>query len=223
MLLRRLPLAIFFLLSAAWGQQATSDAAPNQPAAAIIPTITFTGNWDAAHPPFVKIEMDSAGRARYESQDPKTEEPYTEDFTMSRPTREKILGLAEKANYFNGNFDFKQHKVAFTGTKTLIYHDAAHHGQTTYNWSQNQSIEQLTNIFTAISNTIEAGRKLDYLIHYDKLGLNQQLEAMENQAEAGQMIELEVVAPSLEEIASNPAYMHIAQQRARHLLKIGGR
>ena len=223
MLLRRLPLALFCLFSAAWAQQVTSDAAPNQSAAGIIPTITFTRNWDAAQPSFLKIEIDSSGRARYESQDPKAEEPYTEDFTMSRPTREKILDLAEKTNYFNGSFDFKQHKVAFTGTKTLIYHGAAHSGQTTYNWSQNQSIEHLTNMFIAISNTIEAGRKLDYLIHYDKLGLDQQLEAMENQADSGQMIELQVVAPALQEIASNPAYMHIAQQRARHLLQLAKR
>ena len=223
MLLRRLPLALFCLFSASWAQQATSDAAPNQSAAGIIPTITFARNWDAAQPSFLKIEIDSSGRARYESQDPKSGEPYTEDFTLSRATREKILDLTTKANYFNGSFDFKQHKIAFTGTKTLIYHDAAHSGQTTYNWSQNQSVEQLTNMFIAISNTIEAGRKLDYLIHYDKLGLDQQLEAMENQADSGQMIELQVVAPALQEIGSNPVYMHIAQQRARHLLQLAGR
>lgn len=220
MLLRRSFIGAFVLFGAAWGQQIAGDGAPNQPAAGIIPTITFTRNWDAAQPSFLKIETDSAGRARYESQDPQKQEPYTEDFTLSRATREKIFDLAEKANFFNGNFDFKQHKIAFTGTKTLLYHDAAHNGQATYNWSQNQDIEQITNLFIAISNTIEAGRKLDYLIHYDKLGLDHQLEAMETQAGSGQMIELQLVAPALQEIASNPAYMHIAQQRARHLLQL---
>ena len=223
MLLCRSFIGAFVLFGAAWGQQVASDGAPNQPASSIIPAITFTRNWDAAQPSFLKIETDSAGRARYESQDPQKQEPYTEDFTLSRATREKIFDLAEKTNFFNGNFDFKQHKIAFTGTKTLIYHDAAHNGQTTFNWSQNQDIEQLTNLFIAISNTIEAGRKLDYLIHYDKLGLDHQLEAMETQAGSGQMIELQLLAPPLQEIASNPIYMHIAQQRARHLLQLAGR
>jgi hypothetical protein len=220
---RRLSLTVLVLLTAGWGQQVTSDGVPNQPAAGILPTITFTRNWDDAQLSFLKIETDSAGRARYESQDPKSEEPYTEDFTLSRATRAKIFDLAEKTNFFNGNFDFKQHKIAFTGTKTLTYHDAAHIGQTSYNWSQNQSIERLTNLFIAISNTIEAGRKVDFLIHYDKLGLDHQLEAMEAQAGSGQMIELQLVAPALNEIASNPVYMHIAQQRARHLLQLAGR
>lgn len=220
---RRLLIAVLFLFGTAWGQQAASDGAPNQAAAGFTPTITFTRNWDAAQPSFVKIEADSSGRARYESQDAKTDGLYTEDFTLSRATREKVLDLAEKTNFFNGNFDFKQHKIAFTGTKTLAYHDAAHNGQTAYNWSQNQNIEELTNLFMAISNTIQAGRKLDYLIHYDKLGLDHQLEAMESQADSGQMIELQLVAPALQEIASNPVYMHIAQQRARHLLQLAER
>ena len=223
MLSRHLALTVLVLVTTGWGQQVTSDGAPKQPAGGIIPTITFTRNWDEAQPSFLKIETDSAGRARYESQDPKTQEPYTEDFTLSRATREKIFDLAEKTNFFNGNFDFKQHKIAFTGTKTLAYHDGTHNGQTTYNWSQNQSIEQLSNLFIAISNTIEAGRKLDYLIHYDKLGLDHQLEAMETQAGSGQMIELQAVLPALQEIASKPTYMHIAQQRARHLLQLAGR
>lgn len=219
---RRFLLVVLSMVATALGQE-TPSLVPNQPAAGITAVVTFTRNWDDAQPAFLKIEMDASGRATYTSHDGSTEQPYTEDFTLGRPTRAKILDLAEKTNYFNGNFDFRQHKIAFTGMKTLAYHDAAHSGQATYNWSQNQNIEQLTNLFIAISNTIEAGRKLDYLIHYDKLGLDHQLEAMENQAQSGSMIELQVVAPALEEIASNSVYMHIAQQRARHLLQMAGR
>jgi hypothetical protein len=219
---RLFSVAILFFGISGWAQQ-TPGLLPNQPASAIIPTVTFTRNWDAAQPSFFKVEVESSGRASYTSQQAGPQEPYMQKFTLTDPTRQRIFDLAEKTNYFNGNFDFTQHKIAFTGQKTLIYHDAAHSGQTTYNWSRNQDIEQLTDIFVAIANTVEAGRKLDYLIHYDKLGLDQQLEAMEREADSKQMIELRLIAPELQEIAQNPVYMHIAQERARHLLRLGGR
>lgn len=202
-----------------FGQQQTADLKQTS-AGEIIPTVTFTRNWQASQPQFFKVEVESSGRAVYTSQSAEKEEPYTFRFTMSQPTRDKIFALAEAANYFNGSFDYTQHRVAQTGIKTLSYHDASHNSQTTYNWSQNKAVDELTKVFTGISNTLEAGRQLDYLMQHDRLGLNHQLEGMEHEADSGELSEIQLIAPELQQIASDATYMHIAQERARRLLHV---
>jgi hypothetical protein len=185
------------------------------------PKVTFTFNWTSSNPQFFKLEVDSTGRAAYTSQSSKDDgEPYSEKFTMGAADRQRIFDLARQAAYLNGNFDFGKHKIAQTGVKTLAYDDATRHHQTTYNWSQNPAINELNGLFTAISNTLESGRRLSFLMRFDKLGLEKELKGMEQAAAAGELRELAVIAPTLQQLASDSGYMHIVQERARHLLKL---
>ena len=211
---------VLIAVLAVCAQQAPS-AAEQENAQAITPKITFTFNWTSANPQFFKLEVDSTGRAAYNSQSSKDDsQPYSEKFTMGAASRQRIFDLARQAAYFNGNFDFSKHKVAQTGIKTLAYDDATRHYQTTYNWSQNSAITELNGIFMAISNTLESGRRLSFLMRFDKLGLEKELKGMEQAAAAGELSELALIAPTLEQLASDSSYMHIVQERARHLLRL---
>jgi hypothetical protein len=142
------------------------------------------------------------------------------EFTMSGAMQEKVFQLARNANYFNGNFDYTAHRVANTGKKTLGWNGSGRKFQTTYNWSDNKSVDQLTRIFEGISNTIEHGRKLQFLHRFDKLGLEAELKNMEALAQSGSLAEIQIIAPSLENIANDTAVLNIARQRARHLLAL---
>ena len=124
----------------------------NNPGAA--PKITFTFNWTSANPQFFKLEVDSTGRAAYSSQGSKANsEPYSEKFTMGAADRQRIFDLARQAGYFNGNFDYTKTRVANMGAKTANYADSARHFTTTYNWSQNQLMDEFTRIMANISAT----------------------------------------------------------------------
>ncbi|HET6843418.1 MAG TPA: hypothetical protein VFK06_17325 [Candidatus Angelobacter sp.] len=195
--------------------------------------ITFELAWEAVTPQYFSITVDSSGNAKYVSRgSAKPPEPATEDqaaeaepdyvleFTMSGAMRDKIFQLARNANYFNGNFDYTAHRVANTGKKTLGWSDSGRKFQTTYNWSDNKSVDQLTRIFEGISNTIEHGRKLQFLHRFDKLGLEAELKNMEALAQSGSLAEIQIIAPSLENIANDTAVLNIARQRARHLLAL---
>ena len=177
-----------------------------------------------------KRAVDSTGRAAYESltaEGPPGQtveaEPYKVEFTISEGTRNRIFDLAKQANYFNGAFDFKRHKIAFTGNKTLAFADGSKHFETSYNWSENPAIGELTQIFTAISNTQESARRLQQLRRFDKLGLNQELQYMEALSKNGGLGEVQAIAPLLKEIASDPAIMNIARERAQRLLQLAQR
>jgi hypothetical protein len=192
-----------------------------------IPTVTFNCLWEAATPQLYTITARSTGTAHYVSGNParKSDDPaqaadpdYTLEFTLSSPGAAKVFVLATQARYFDGDFDYKK-RVANTGAKTLTYADLTRHFQTTYNWSENAAIDQLTSYFQGISATIEHGRKLQFLHRYDKLGLEAHLKGMEDEAQSHYLAELQIIAPTLESIANDSSVLNIARQRARRLLQ----
>jgi len=236
-------LMVTFVLFAGAIAQQTSPADdanrhPGQPAQTSLPAVSFTLDWPGAQPPHYTLLMASDGGAEYASQpsssnavgaasdslnpssDPIDQEPFSAHFTISAPIRDRIFSLAKQADFFNGNFNYERHRVANTGSKTLAYTDSARHYQTSYNWSENKAVDELTHIFEGIGSTIESGRRLQHLMRFDKLGLNAELSGMEQAAQSGQLRELQIIAPVLQQIASNSGYMNIARERARHLLQL---
>ena len=188
-----------------------------------VPTITFDRVWEAFTPQSVNITVQATGPAKYISRNPfkppeEADPDYVLAFTMSPANAEKLFRDAKAANYFNGDFRFKKHTVSSTGKKTLTYADPARHFETTYDYSENKAIQEITDIFFGISSTIEYGRKLQFLRRFDKLGLEAELKGMENAAENHNLAELHIIAPTLESIANDATVLNIARQRAKRLV-----
>jgi len=220
-----LALVSVFISTCLFGQ--TPNLEPKRPDNPAVATVTYTFDWPSIQPHHYSIVVDSTGRAAYESLTAEGTaaqsiegEPYNVKFTVSEATRNRIFDLAKQLNYFNGSFDFKKHKVAFSGTKTLAFADGTRHFETTYNWSENPAIQQLTELFSGISNTEEAGQRLQQLRRFDKLGLNQELARMEDLSKRQGLVEVQSIAPILQELASDPAIMNIARERAQRLLRL---
>jgi hypothetical protein len=202
---------------------------PNHPQHPRVPTVTFSFHWPSIQPHDYVISVDSSGDAAYQSwmAEPTAEQsingdPYMVKFTVSAATRDRMFVLARQLNYFNGDFEFHKHRVAWTGDKTLAYADPDKQYQTTYNWSENPGIEQLTELFQGISATIESGRRLERLYHFDPLGLDEELKNLERLVLDHRAVELQVIEPTLQKIADDYRVMNIARQRARHVLQIAG-
>lgn len=202
---------------ALWGQ--------NEQQNPVLPTITFDRVWEAYKPQNVTITVQSTGSAKYLSRNPFTppdqtgaDPDYMLDFTVSTRNQKRLFRDAREANYFNGDFSYKKHVVASTGKKTLTYSDPVRHFSTTYDYSDNKVIEEITNIFSGISNTIEHGRKLVFLHRFDKLGLEEELKGMESAAEGHNLAEIQIIAPTLKSIADDSKVLNIARQRAKRLL-----
>jgi hypothetical protein len=213
---------IFVLISAlAPGFAQTPEPEAKSPAKDSIATITFTLDWHDAQPSHYSIKLDSAGHATYESLPSATtdaSDKYESQFVMSADLRDRIFALAQKANYFDGKFDYTKRKVAGTGQKTLDYSDGSRHFQTAYNWSENPSIQELTDIFYGISNTMESGSKIEYLKRFDKLGLPEELANMLRLRSEGHLLEIQSIAPVLRQIAQDSSQMNLARQRAQQLM-----
>jgi hypothetical protein len=200
-----------------------------------VPTVSFTFEFAGGDPSYFAIAVESTGAASYRStgaspveipdaaaaSEPATGAPYFYKFNISEAMRTRIFQLAEHTHYFEGNFEYK-HRLADTGTKTLAYTDPNKKNQTTYNYSTNAAIQELTHIFQGMSVTLEAGRRLEYLYQHQKLGLDEEIKRMDELSKDNQFEELQTVAPTLKKIANDPSVLNIVRERARHLLQVAG-
>jgi hypothetical protein len=177
------------------------------------------------------ISVDDAGNAHFEGVGNAAEsgdgDSFTQDFTMSAANRTKIFELAKKADYFQGNFEAKQKNIAKTGVKTLEYHGKGDGGQavshsTTYNYSPNSDIQELTRLFQSIALTLDYGRKLAFQYRFDKLGMDDRLKSLQDMQASHFVEELQAIEPILQKIAADPNLMNIARITAKQLLNAAG-
>ncbi len=194
-------------------------------ASASSPTLTFRLNFPHSEPENYSISIDSAGHARYECTGSVTADSqpdtYRSEFEVSPETREKIFAWAKQAHYFAGNVDSGNRKLAFTGTKVVIYHDGQHDNTARYDYSNLAPVRELTDLFQGMAATLEYGRRLAYYHRYQKLALDEELKRMEAQAKNNELSEIQSVTPILQEIVDDNSVMNITRARAREMMQLG--
>jgi hypothetical protein len=199
---------------------------PDQPQPQLpnAPQVTFEITWRASDPQWFQVAVDSTGRASYQSQ-AQTEpnetpgEPYMLKFTTTERLRNQIFALTKDLNYFKDDLSYKgAQRIADTGDKVLTYTVEGKTTKTSFNYSPNQKADELAAIFQQLSNTFEMGRKLDYSLRFDKLGVDAQLKILESWQRSGSLRGLQVLVPMLERVLNDPATMNMSRQRANYLI-----
>jgi hypothetical protein len=190
-----------------------------------IPTVTFTLDFPQSNPAHYSITVHADGHARYECTGKVAEDsdaqPYDAEFEISTANREKIFGWAKQAKYFAGKIDSGNDKIAFTGKKRLSYQDDRKSSVAEYNYSNLETVRELTTLFQSIADTLEYGRRLAYYHRYEKLALDEELKHMEAQAKSNELSEIQCVATVLKDIVDDPSVMNVVRARAKDLIEIG--
>ena len=189
-------------------------------------SISFSLDFPQSSPEHYQISVESDGHAHYESTgkisaDSDARDDYETDFTLSDATRAHIFELAAQAHYFSGKVDSGNKKLAFTGTKKLVYKDGQRNTSAEYNYSPQPAVQQLTTLFQSIGATLEFGRRLTYFHRYQKLALDDELKHMEDDARRGDLAELSAVTPILQQIYDDNSVMNVVRARARRIMEMG--
>lgn len=137
---------------------------------------------------------------------------------LSTATTEMIFKTARSLNYFNMECASKAKNIADTGKKTLSYAGPDGHGSCLYNYSENKSVAQLTEMFQSIAFTLDEGRKLDFMHRFDRLGLYSEMDSLKHEVQEKRALELQNISPSLASIANDEALMQRVRERAVMLL-----
>lgn len=187
-------------------------------------TITFSLDFPGSDPEHYSLAIQSDGHANYESRskaasagDP---EAYLMEFTVSDATRARIFDLAARAHYFSGKLDSGNKKLAFSGAKKLGYNDGQKRFSADYNYSPQPPVQQLTTLFQSISATLEFGRRLAYDHRYQKLALDEESKHLEDQANSGELAELQTIKPILRAIYDDPSVINVVRARVQRIMEM---
>jgi superfamily I DNA/RNA helicase len=186
------------------------------------PTITFASSRFNANPPYYSIAVDSTGSATYQSISNSVSQsglPYSVEFSASNATRSKVFQIAEALNFFRGNSNDEGGGTR-ADSNTLTFSEGRTRSQITYYMSSNPLIQSLTSLFEEISATLEFGRRLSATGPGNSAGTEAELERMTQMIQEKRLIELQAVAPVLQQISSNPAVSQRCRQQARFILGI---
>lgn len=141
---------------------------------------------------------------------------------LSPETTETIFKSARSLDFFNIACASKAKNIADTGKKTLTYNGSDGHGSCLYNYSENKSVSQLTDMFQAIAFTMDEGRKLDFMHRFDRLGLYSEMDVLNHEVQEKRALELGNIRQSLTSIASDEALMERVREKAVKLLNQAG-
>ncbi len=139
--------------------------------------------------------------------------------TMSAATTGQIFVTARALDRFHAACASSAKNIADTGKKTLHYTGPGGEGTCTYNYSQDKRVVALTEMFQAISLTLDMGRKLDFDHRFDRLGLDATMASLTDMVDAGRAMELGTIASTLKSIARDSDVLERVRLRAERLLK----
>jgi hypothetical protein len=139
------------------------------------------------------------------------------DFQLGSAFTDQAFLIAKSRKLFN--FPCESHlKVAFQGTKRLSYSGPEGNGSCEFNYSKDKEIESLGNSMMALEYTIVSGARLEKLLLHDRLGLDKELEDLQEAFKEGNAATAEAIRDVLTRIADDDEVMDRARKRARMLL-----
>ncbi|HEV2177005.1 MAG TPA: hypothetical protein VGW33_07360 [Terriglobia bacterium] len=181
-------------------------------------TLTYTRTLQGSVPEFLLISVNREGSGAYEGRalaDPSHPVPLQ----LSAETTSRLFALAAELNDFRGLALESHKKVANLGAKTFTYESGAEKNEVEFNFTERREARELTDLFERIATSEQHRQALDYAIKYDPLSLPKELQQVEADIENRALADPELMVPSLEEIARNPRFLHLAQVRAESILK----
>jgi hypothetical protein len=138
---------------------------------------------------------------------------------LSQGTVLKIFKAARGMNYFNIECASKMKNIADTGKKVLSYAGVDGSGSCTYNFSENKTVVMLTDMFLALANTMDEGRKLEFLHRYDRLGLDAEMTFLSQEVESGRALDIGSISPTLAAIAADSEVIQRVRLRAQKMVE----
>jgi hypothetical protein len=183
-----------------------------------VPRIAYTKTLKGSVPEYMALSVDANGQGTYEARK-LADAPSPRPLQISPATTQQLFSLAESLDYFRSLSLESRHKVANLGQKTLTYEAGGQVSRVQFNYTENRTAQQLTDLFEKIGNVEGHISQLEYAMKYDPLSLPQQLREIQIELYERNLLEAELLVPTLQKIASNPRFLHLAQSRAQEILR----
>ena len=208
-----LPLALLALISFSLTRPAKASQQESGNA-----RLSYTRTLKGSVPEYTVVTVNSDGTGTYDGRQ-LSASPDPQSFKLSTATLDRLFSLAAELNNFR-SIDLESHKkVANLGRKTLTYEKDGQKSSAEFNYTQDKRAEELSSLFEKIAAVEQHIRALKFAIKYDHLGLAHELLLIQIDLEHKALADPEMMVPTLEEIARNPRFLHLAQVRAQNILE----
>ncbi len=204
-------LALFALCLVATGGLAAQETGT-------LPRITYSKTLKGSMPEFLQVTVDANGNGTYDGRkldDP----PNPRPLRLSPTTVHQLFDLVGDLDNLKG-LDVESHKrVANLGRKTITYQQGSVVNSVEFNYTLNRTAQELSDLFEKIAMVEEHISTLEFSIKYDHLSLPKELLQIQIELENKALADPELMVPTLEAIAKNPRFLHLAQARAQDILQ----
>jgi len=129
-----------------------------------------------------------------------------------------LFNYARTHNDFATDCSRHQSNLAFTGNRTLTYTGPDGHGSCAFIWAADSTLQNLSDQLGAVALTLEIGRRLGVEVQHDPLGLDAELESLQDAVKDRRASDLPNIAQQLQTIADDQQVMVRARKRAVALL-----
>jgi hypothetical protein len=139
------------------------------------------------------------------------------DVQVSSKFAEHAFQVALRHKLFNSGCESHM-KVAFQGTKKLTYNGPEGEGSCEFNYSKDTEIQALGDSMVAVATTIIEGARLETLLQHDPLGLDAEIQNVQEAAGDGRAQQISSIRDILERLSQDPTVMERVRKRAKALL-----
>jgi hypothetical protein len=139
------------------------------------------------------------------------------DIQVSPKFAERAFQVAVRHKLFNSGCESHM-KVAFQGLKKLTYNGPEGEGSCEFNYSKDPEIQALGDSMVAVATTIIEGARLETLLQHDPLGLDQEIQNVQEAAGDGRAQQICSIRDILERLSQDQAVMERVRKRAKALL-----
>lgn len=158
------------------------------------------------------------GLANIDYQDGVFPSPVDREIHIDGKLRMDLFGYARAHAFFSEHCDRSRAGLAFTGNKTFAYTGSDGQGTCSFVWASDPALQRLSDQLNAVAFTIEIGRRLEVEVRHDRLGLDSELEGLQDALKDQRAWDLPNIADDLQAIAQNQEVMDRARKRALALL-----
>ncbi|HEX3986788.1 MAG TPA: hypothetical protein VHX13_09290 [Acidobacteriaceae bacterium] len=187
--------------------------------------IVYTFEHPQLQPSRYTITLEENGAAHFVSQAGVTQQdddvfpaPIDRSIRIDESLRSSLFQYARTHSFFATNCDRHQGNLAFTGHRTLTYTGPDGQGSCAFIWAADPTLQRLTDDLGAVALTIEFGRRLNVEVQHDRLGLDAELESLQDAVKSRRASDLPNIAEQLQTIAEDQQVMERARKRALALL-----
>lgn len=189
--------------------------------------IVYTFQHPQLQPPRYTITLDESGAGQFVSEtgpaildatDGVSPAPMNRPIRLDNDLRDQLFRYARAHRFFANQCATARTGLAFTGNKTLSYNGPDGHGSCAFIWAADPDLQRLSDRLEAVALTLEIGRRLEVEVRYDRLGLDSELESLQDAVKDHRASDLPNIAEDLQRIAEDQQVMDRARKRASALL-----